>query len=120
MKLQAIEASRWKLRFRNETIEVRAQVERIIKVVVLANDLMSSAASSEPHAALTWACVFILLPVSTELNYPLNFNCLTSDLQSCHPFELRTFKEFKQPLTLIAIMQMLLSLSQQRKALTEG
>ena len=64
-KLQVMENSRWKLRFRNETIEIRAQAERIVKTVVFAKDFVSSAASSEPHAALAWAGVSLFLPVGT-------------------------------------------------------
>ena len=63
-KLESIETARWKLQLGHATFEVKAQVDRIAKAVLFAKDFISSAASSEPHAALAWAGVSVLLPVS--------------------------------------------------------
>lgn len=63
-KLQAVEDARWKFNVRDETVEVKPQVDRVVKAVLLAKEYISSAASSEPHAALAWTGVCLLLPVS--------------------------------------------------------
>jgi hypothetical protein len=47
-----------------ETSFVRDQVDRVAKVVIAAKDFIASAVSAEPHAALAWAGVCVLLPVS--------------------------------------------------------
>ena len=47
-----------------KAVEVREQVDRIVKVVLVAKDFISSAASIDPiHAGLPWAGVCMLLPV---------------------------------------------------------
>lgn len=63
-RLQIVEDARWKFEVGNQTIEVKAQVDRIVKTVVFAKDFVSSALSSDPHAALAWAGVCVLMPVS--------------------------------------------------------
>ena len=62
-KLQAVDNARWRFHIRDETIEVKAQVDRLVKAVLFAKDFVSSAVSSEPHAALAWTGVCVLLPV---------------------------------------------------------
>ncbi len=63
-RLKIIEEARWKFDVGNQTIEVKAQADRIVKTVVFAKDFVSSAVSSDPHAALAWAGVCVLMPVS--------------------------------------------------------
>jgi len=63
-RLQIVEDARWKFEIGNQTIEVKAQVDRIVKTVIFAKDFVSSAVSSDPHAALAWAGVCVLMPVS--------------------------------------------------------
>ena len=43
--------------------EIQRQIDRIVKSVLFFRDFVSSAVSSEPHAALVWAGVCIFLPV---------------------------------------------------------
>lgn len=51
----------------SHSIEVREQVDRIIKIVTVAKDFVSSVASLDPiHAGLPWAGVCMLLPLITN------------------------------------------------------
>lgn len=64
-KLESMETEQWKLRIGGKSVEVRQQVDRIVKVVLVAKDFVTSAASMDPiHAGLPWAGVCMLLPVS--------------------------------------------------------
>ena len=65
-KLQVIDEARWKFRVGGETVEIKAQMERIVKATLFAKDFISSVASSEPHAALAWTGVCLLLPVGAS------------------------------------------------------
>lgn len=62
-KLQVVEEARWKFHVGDRTVEVKPEIDRIIKAVLFAKDFISSAVSSEPHAALAWTGVCVLLPV---------------------------------------------------------
>jgi len=62
-KLQVVDKARWRFNMGNETIEFKAQIDRIVKAVLYAKDAVSSALNSDPHAALAWAGVCVLLPV---------------------------------------------------------
>lgn len=60
---QVIEESRWKVRVGDHEMEVRSQVEKIGSAVVWANTFITSAVSADPHAALVWAGVSIIVPL---------------------------------------------------------
>lgn len=62
-KLRIMENERWKFQVGNATVEVKAQFDRVVKFVLFAQDIVSSAVSSDPHAALAWTGVCVLLPV---------------------------------------------------------
>ena len=62
-RLQEIDKARWKFTLGSQTIELKAQVDRIVKAVLFAKDAVSSALISEPHVALAWAGVCVILPV---------------------------------------------------------
>ena len=62
-KLQQVDDARWRLELGKRTIEIKQQVDRIIRAVVFAKDLVSAAAFTEPHAALAWAGVSLFLPI---------------------------------------------------------
>ena len=62
-KINAVEKARWYVKVGEETVEIKAQVDRIVKAVLYAKDFVSNAASSDPHVALAWAGVCMLLPV---------------------------------------------------------
>ncbi len=59
---QAVER---RVRLGKHSIEVRAQVARVIKIVFAAKDFVSPVASLDPvHVGLPWAGICLLLPVS--------------------------------------------------------
>ena len=62
-KVKAVEDARWKFQLGERTIELKTQIDRIVKAVLFAKDFVSSAVSAEPHAALAWAGVCMLLPL---------------------------------------------------------
>lgn len=62
-KLKVIEDTRWRLQLGKETVEVKAQVDKVVKTVMWAQGFVSSAITADPHAALAWAGVSLLLPL---------------------------------------------------------
>jgi N-terminal domain of NWD NACHT-NTPase len=50
---------------------VKEQVDKIISAITAAKEFITTAASLEPHAALAWAGVSVLLPVSLANNYTI-------------------------------------------------
>ena len=62
-KMQAIDDSKWNFRVGEHSVEMKKILEQTVKAIVFAKDFVSSAASSEPHAALAWAGVSMLLPL---------------------------------------------------------
>ena len=62
-KIDIVEKARWYVNVGEETVEIKAQVDRIVKAVLYAKDFVSNAASSDPHVALAWTGVCMLLPV---------------------------------------------------------
>lgn len=62
-KVKAMEDARWKFQLGDLTVEMKTQVDRIVKAILFAKDLVSPAVSAEPHAALAWAGVCMLLPL---------------------------------------------------------
>ena len=62
-KVKAVEDARWKFQLGERTVEMKPQIDRIVKAILFAKDFVSSAVSAEPHAALAWAGVCMLLPL---------------------------------------------------------
>ena len=63
-KLEIMNTNRWRLHAGDKSIEIREQIDRIVKVVLVAKDFVSAAASVDPvHVALPWAGVCFLLSV---------------------------------------------------------
>jgi hypothetical protein len=69
-KLQVMDAKRWRIQLGNKSIGLSEQVEKAVAIIQLVKEFASPVASADPHAALAWAGVCILLPVS----------------HPCHPF----------------------------------
>lgn len=69
-KLAKLDESRLKFRVRSKTFVIKDQVDRVLTIVIAAKDFISSAVASEPHGALAWAGVCILLPVSLSSEAP--------------------------------------------------
>ena len=47
----------------NKRIKVREKAEKVVKFIMWSKDVIGAAASLEPHAAIAWAGVSLLLPV---------------------------------------------------------
>lgn len=63
-KLEVMNEKKWRFDIGGKSVEVRDQVDRIVKIVLVAKDFISSAATIDPvHAGLPWAGVCMLLPV---------------------------------------------------------
>jgi len=66
-RLTAMNDRKWRVRLGEHSIEVREQIDRIIKIILVAQDFVSSVASMDPvHAGLPWAGVCLLLPILTN------------------------------------------------------
>jgi hypothetical protein len=63
-KFQAVQDARWKFAIFSKEIEVREQFDRAVGSVTWAKDFITQAVSPDPHAALAWAGVCVLLPAS--------------------------------------------------------
>ena len=66
-----MEEARRKLTIGSETYIVKEKVDKIVSAIIFAKDFITAAASLEPHAALAWAGVSVLLPVSPANNYTI-------------------------------------------------
>ncbi|KAJ5197517.1 hypothetical protein N7449_007996 [Penicillium cf. viridicatum] len=62
-KVEEIDLARWQPRIGSHSVDVGGGFEKAVKIVVAAKEFVSSAVSSEPHAALAWAGVCIFLPL---------------------------------------------------------
>lgn len=68
-KLAAMRDKEWKITVRGKSLEIRKQVDRVLKIVLAGKDLITSAASMDPvHAGLPWAGMCMFLPVSRAGN----------------------------------------------------
>ena len=63
-KFQAVQEARSKFTVFSKEIIVREQFDRAVGAVIWAKDFITHAVSPDPHAALAWAGVCVLLPVS--------------------------------------------------------
>src|SRR5580704_11914256 len=71
VKRRAVEEARRKLTIGSETYIIKEKVDKIVSAIIFAKDFITAAASLEPHAALAWAGVSVLLPVSLVNNYAI-------------------------------------------------
>jgi hypothetical protein len=78
LKLQALKDSRFKFTIGQKEVIVREQVNKIVSAVIYAKESIGPAISAEPHAALAWARVSILLPV--RLDAALAFPFRSADI----------------------------------------
>ena len=76
-KFQAVQDARWKFAIFSKEIEVREQFDRAVGAVTWAQDFITQAVSPDPHAALAWAGVCVLLPVNIISVIIIRRNLLT-------------------------------------------
>lgn len=62
--LEDREEKQWQVPLLGKNIKIREQVERLAKFVLWSDEIVKSALSAQPYAALAWSGVSILLPVS--------------------------------------------------------
>lgn len=65
-KVEEVDLVQWQINIRDHSVGVRDQFDKAVKIIVSVKDFVSSAVSSEPHAALAWAGVCVFLPVSEQ------------------------------------------------------
>jgi hypothetical protein len=63
-KLQDMEKNQVSVNLAGRDIIVKEQVRKVVYAVLGAKDIIGAAISAEPHAALAWAGVVFVLPVS--------------------------------------------------------
>lgn len=56
-------------RMNGKELIVRDQAQKIINGVLAVKDVVSAAISSDPHAAIAWAGVLVVLPVQIILSF---------------------------------------------------
>jgi hypothetical protein len=59
------EERQWRIPFPGKDINIRTQVEKLARFLLWSDPIVKQAASLEPHAALAWSGVSLLLPVSS-------------------------------------------------------
>lgn len=57
-------SKQWKFSIRSKNHKVKDQLERLVKLLALADGVIKQVTSAQPYAALAWSAVSILLPVS--------------------------------------------------------
>jgi hypothetical protein len=62
-KLASLDESRLEIQLGSRTVKVKDGVDHIITIIIAAKDAVSGAVASEPHAALAWIGVCMLMPV---------------------------------------------------------
>ena len=65
-RLDSIENDQKSFIVAGKTVILHEQLNKVVRVIMSARNFVSQAVSAEPHAALAWAGVSMLLPVSTE------------------------------------------------------
>ncbi|KAJ5510354.1 hypothetical protein N7453_002457 [Penicillium expansum] len=60
----------WRLSLLGNNVIIRKQVEKLAKVLLWSDPVVKSAVSTQPHAALAWSGVSILLPLLTSAVTP--------------------------------------------------
>ncbi|KAL3475918.1 hypothetical protein BJX99DRAFT_258996 [Aspergillus californicus] len=61
-KLEDVQTRQWTVMFGGKEIVVRDQVRRVVHTIIAAKDVISATIAAEPHAAVAWAGILVLLP----------------------------------------------------------
>ncbi len=67
-RLDSIEEDQTSFTVAGRRVVRQEQLDKVVRIVMFAKDFVSSAVSAEPHAALAWAGVCVLLPVSIGID----------------------------------------------------
>ncbi|OTB14252.1 hypothetical protein K445DRAFT_24032 [Daldinia sp. EC12] len=87
-KLEASQKERLSFQLREKNIIIRDQIQKIMSFIVSVRDIVGTAISSEPHAALGWAGVMFIFPLLKTMidqdKYAIEgFDCSLSLLVRC-------------------------------------
>jgi hypothetical protein len=74
-KLEDMQNSQLRITVGGKEVVVKEVVGKIVRTVISAKSFISSVVSAEPHAALAWAGVLAVLPVSIYIAYCSAFKC---------------------------------------------
>src|SRR5579871_352206 len=80
-KLQDMQNAQLKISVSGKEFVVRKQIRKAVHAILSAKDLIGPTISAEPHAALAWAGVLVILPVSVSITNAFHFSMLTSTSQ---------------------------------------
>lgn len=87
-KLDGIQKARLKVTIGGQEIVVEDQVRKLVHTILTFRDFIGDAISAEPHAALAWAGVIIILPVSIHRKNRLAPSdadvCRVAAIKSCY------------------------------------
>lgn len=73
-KLQDVQKAQLKITVSGKEVVVREQVRKVVHAILSAKDAIGSAVTAEPHAALAWAGVLVILPVSITITIASAFH----------------------------------------------
>lgn len=68
-KLEELPENRTSFSVGGKRIIIRESIQKAIRTITQFKALISGAVSAEPHAALAWACILGVLPVSSRQLY---------------------------------------------------
>jgi hypothetical protein len=66
-KIKKYEDSAWKFKVGSKSVVIRDQTEKFVNAIMFAKSFVDSVVASDPHVALAWTGICILLPVSIPL-----------------------------------------------------
>jgi len=64
------EMKQWRISLLGRDIKVRKEAEKLAKFLLWSDDIVKSAVSTQPYAALAWTAVSVLLPVRRHFLTP--------------------------------------------------
>ncbi len=68
-KIEAVDLAQWTVKLGDNPLVIREQLDKAAKLVIAVKDFVSVQVSAEPHAAVAWAGVCVLLPVNPKSNH---------------------------------------------------
>ena len=66
--LKSREVKQWVVSLGKKAFKIRECGEKVVKFIIWSKDFVAAAVTSEPHAALAWAGVCLLLPVRRTIS----------------------------------------------------
>ena len=66
--LASREDKQWKIQLAGRNVQIREQVEKLVRLLSLSDKIIRDALSAQPYAALAWSGVSLFLPVRHQLS----------------------------------------------------